>query len=93
MSTANLEYLSSRQALADIAKFHDHMVSEYHMTDANRWIAYGGSYPGSLSAWLRIKYPERIFGAVATSAPVLAEFDFKEYLEVVKDSLSVAYKG
>ena len=93
MSTANLKYLSSRQALADIAKVHDYIVDKYHMTDSNRWIAYGGSYPGALSAWLRIKYPDRIFGAVATSAPVLAEYDFKEYLEVVQNSLSVAYEG
>lgn len=87
-STANLKYLSSRQALADFAYFHDLMVVKYNMTSKNRWVSFGGSYSGALSAWLRQLYPDAVVGAVATSSPVLAKFDFVEYVEVVEASLN-----
>lgn len=32
---------------------------------------------GSLSAWFRSKYPQYVDGAVATSAPIYAQVDFK----------------
>ncbi len=86
-STENLKYLSSRQALADFAHFHDLMIVKYKMTQRNKWICFGGSYSGALSAWLRQLYPNVVVGAVASSAPVLAKFDFLEYVEVVKKSL------
>ena len=93
MSLDSLKYLSSRQALADMAQFSSYISHEYKMTKSNRWIAYGGSYSGALAAWMRIKYPDFVYAAVATSAPVLAEYDFKEYLEVVKNSLLTTVKG
>ena len=60
MSTENLAYLSSEQSLADLATFRQFVHASFNLTDANRWISFGGSYPGSLSAWFRLKYPQSV---------------------------------
>lgn len=89
LSVDNLQYLSSEQALADLAYFRGNITQEMKIS-ASKWVSFGGSYSGSLSAWMRLKYPHLIDAAVATSAPVQAQLDFKEYLDVVKDSLSTS---
>ncbi|XP_059142067.1 putative serine protease K12H4.7 [Physella acuta] len=86
MSTENLRYLSSEQALADLAAFIVFLKESLGDPDV-KVITFGGSYPGSLSAWFRLKYPHLVDGAVASSAPLLAEVNFVEYLQVVTDSL------
>ena len=88
MSVKNLAYLSSQQALADLANFVSAMNVRHNLTEA-KWISFGGSYPGSLSAWFRLKYPHLVHGAVSTSGPLLAKANFFEYLEVVSDALDV----
>src|SRR5882757_6645952 len=84
MSVENLKYLTSEQALADAANF----ISQIKEPN-QKLIVFGGSYAGSLSAWLRLKYPHLVNGAIASSAPVQAVIDFKEYLEVVGDPLGI----
>ncbi|XP_072428864.1 thymus-specific serine protease [Chiloscyllium punctatum] len=86
LSVSNLQYLRSDQALADLAHFRTKMDVKLNLTQ-NKWIAFGGSYPGSLAAWFRLKYPHLVYAAVASSAPVQAVVDFPEYLEVVNYSL------
>lgn len=92
ISTENLRYLSSEQALADLAYFITSMNAQYNLTDANRWIAFGGSYPGSLAAWVREKYAHLVHGSISTSGPLLAKVDFFEYYQVVVDSLATYKK-
>ncbi|XP_068601635.1 thymus-specific serine protease [Brachionichthys hirsutus] len=87
LSTENLRFLSSRQALADLAHFRAVTAEAQGLTNS-KWVAFGGSYPGSLAAWFRLKYPHLVHASVATSAPVLATVDFPEYLEVVWRSLA-----
>ncbi|KAI0237106.1 Thymus-specific serine protease [Massospora cicadina] len=91
-STKNLRYLSSRQALADMANFMSNVkMPKGQMNregNTQRWIVAGGSYPGNLAAWVRAKYPHIVAGAIASSAPVLAKEDFFEYDQQVQKSLS-----
>ncbi|XP_064088841.1 putative serine protease K12H4.7 [Macrobrachium nipponense] len=87
VSVENLVYLSSEQALADLATFTVAMKEKLGLKD-NKWIAFGGSYPGSLAAWYRLKYPHLVHGSIASSAPIVAQIDFREYLEVVRDALA-----
>ncbi|XP_074646567.1 thymus-specific serine protease-like [Tubulanus polymorphus] len=82
-----IQYLSSQQALADLASFHHHTVEKYQLTSKNTWICFGGSYPGALSAWFRLKYPHLVFGSIASSAPVRAQTNFQGYNNVVAASL------
>lgn len=91
LSTANLAHLSSEQALADLANFIARTNERLQLPAGTRWIAFGGSYPGSLAAWLRQKYPHLVHASVSSSGPLLAKADFREYYEVVRDSLA-AYK-
>ncbi len=88
LSTSNLKYLSSKQALADLASFRQFIVSTMKLTESNKWISFGGSYPGSLSAWFRLKYPHLVHGAISSSAPMLALVNFTDYLVVVNNSLT-----
>ena len=85
LSVKNLTWLSSHQALADLASFIVSMKEDHSLTGP--WVAVGGSYPGSLAGWLRLKYPHLVAGAVAASGPVNAKPDFPEYLVVVDTAL------
>uniref|UniRef100_A0A182JL22 Uncharacterized protein n=1 Tax=Anopheles atroparvus TaxID=41427 RepID=A0A182JL22_ANOAO len=88
LSTKNLAYLTSEQALADLAYFVVGMNAKYGLNSHDhKWIAFGGSYPGSLAAWLREKYPSLVHGAISSSGPLLAKIDFVEYYDTVVRSL------
>lgn len=75
MSFKNLQYLTSEQALADLATFIRQINKDQGWTNP-RWIPYGGSYAGSLTAWFRELYPDLTFAAIGSSGPVQAEVDF-----------------
>ncbi|GLV45531.1 uncharacterized protein CBL_02551 [Carabus blaptoides fortunei] len=87
LSTKNLQYLSSQQALADLATFIQAMNDKYTLDTSTKWIVFGGSYPGSLAAWMRMKYPHLVHGAMSASGPLLAQTDFKDYYKVVDEAL------
>ncbi|XP_013179588.1 PREDICTED: putative serine protease K12H4.7 [Papilio xuthus] len=86
-STKNLQYLSSSQALADLANFITAMNDKLKLNREVKWVAFGGSYPGSLAAWLRMKYPHLVHASVSSSGPLLAKVNFMEYFEVVVNAL------
>jgi pimeloyl-ACP methyl ester carboxylesterase len=77
LTPEHLRYLSMEQAIEDLAVFQRYAQSALKLK--GKWIAIGGSYPGELSAFYRMKHPELVVGALASSAPVFAKADFFEY--------------
>jgi lysosomal Pro-X carboxypeptidase len=63
-SKANLNYLTSEQALADYAYLIKSIKSSRPETQKSAVIAFGGSYGGMLAAWFRMKYPNIVTGAL-----------------------------
>jgi len=79
----DFRYLSSDQALEDLATFHDFASRKYGLTKHNKWITFGGSYPGMMAGWARVKYPNLFSIAVVSSAPVKAQLNMRGYNDLV----------
>nr|XP_022920988.1 lysosomal Pro-X carboxypeptidase [Onthophagus taurus] len=72
-SPEKLGYLNSPQALADYAYLIKNIQEDLSQKNEgwrSKVIAFGGSYGGMLSAWMRLKYPGSVYGALASSAPI-----------------------
>jgi serine protease 16 len=91
----SLVFLSSHQAIGDIARFLRGYVSPtYKITfPQTAVVTFGGSYPGALSAWTRLRLPHLVTIGVSTSSPVEASFDFVGYNAVVGKSLALETIG
>ena len=73
---ARLRHLSSQQAVGDIATFHDHISELYGLPASTKWVAWGGSYPGMVAGFSRLRLPHLIYAAVSSSAPRRAARQF-----------------
>lgn len=81
----DLKYLSSKQALADVA----HVLRTIKASEEfnnSKVIVVGGSYAGNLAAWMKVLYPDLVDAAYASSGPLLAKKDFFEYFEGVTET-------
>ncbi|CAM9772235.1 unnamed protein product [Ectocarpus sp. 4 AP-2014] len=92
-ATDSLRWLSSQQALADLSSFHGFLSDKEGLTGAEKWVTWGGSYPGMLAGWARLKYPHLFHAAVSSSSPMKAQLDFPQYAEVMRDSLASGVDG
>jgi len=63
-------YLTLENVFGDYIDLLDFIKTTYKAQD-KAVIAFGGSYGGMLAAWIRMKHPNKIQGAIAASAPVL----------------------
>jgi pimeloyl-ACP methyl ester carboxylesterase len=77
LSTSNLRYLSTEQAIEDIRSFREGLRAEKRLTGP--WILVGGSYAGALAAYTRSRHPQEFVGALASSASVRPLLDFDNY--------------
>jgi pimeloyl-ACP methyl ester carboxylesterase len=79
VETANYQYLSVEQALADLSTFTDYYKSIVPETKNLPWFVFGGSYPGALSSWYRATYPEQSVGSLSSSGVVNCIIDYYQF--------------
>ncbi|KUJ19308.1 uncharacterized protein LY89DRAFT_488275 [Mollisia scopiformis] len=99
LSTENMRFLTTDQALADEAYFAKNVVFEglehLNLTAPNvAYIGYGGSYAGAFNAFLRKLYPDVFWGTISSSGVVEAIWDYWTYFEPIRfyaDQECVAY--
>ena len=92
LETDHLKYLSIDQAMADLASFIDSIVLNHQSASKSQEVrvgVVGGSYPGALSSWFRLKYPQFAYASWASSAPVLIKNNFTEYDDYVASQLQI----
>jgi hypothetical protein len=77
LNTDALKYLNLQSAIDDLAHFQRSMMKDRGLQ--GKWVAFGGSYAGTLAAFYREKHPELVTGSLASSAPVFMKNEFKEY--------------
>jgi hypothetical protein len=92
-STANLQWLNTEQALGDLAHFIATMNEQYNLQKSNRWVTWGGSYPGMLAGLTRLRYPHLVHAAVSSSAPLQPSVDMPGYNNVVSHSMAATDVG
>ena len=84
----NAKLLSTTQALEDVNNFIVKSKKTKVIPEDAKVIVFGCSYSGTLAAWLRLKYPDQVQGAISTSAPLLAKSFLPEFGEHVKKTLN-----
>jgi len=96
LETDNLKWLTSEQALEDIASFHKHISSEYGLNEdgaSRKWVSWGGSYPGMISGLARLRFPHLFHASLSSSSPLQAKINMEGYNDVVANSMTLESVG
>ena len=89
---ASRQYLSSQQAVADIGTFIQHMNNVYGL-HGKKWTTWGGSYPGMVAGFARLKLPHLVHASSSSSSPWRAVVDMPQYNDLVGNALSLRSVG
>ncbi|RMZ75626.1 hypothetical protein DV738_g5401, partial [Chaetothyriales sp. CBS 135597] len=91
LSTENLRFLTTQQALADQAYFAANVkfpgpLEHRDLTarGGTPYIAYGGSYAGGFVSFLRKVYPDLTWGAISSSGVTAPIYDYWQYYEPIR---------
>ncbi|RFU81269.1 serine carboxypeptidase s28 [Trichoderma arundinaceum] len=89
LTTENLRFLSTEQALADTAYFAKNIefpgLEHLDLTASGTpWIIYGGSYAGAFAAFTRKLYPDVYWGGISSSGVTAAVEDLWQYFEAAR---------
>jgi hypothetical protein len=89
LSTENMRFLTTDQAMADQAYFARNIVfsglEHLNLTSyTTAYIAYGGSYAGAFVAFLRKVYPDVYWGAISSSGVTEAIYDYWQYYDAAR---------
>jgi thymus-specific serine protease len=87
-STENLRFLNTEQAQEDLAAFVHLMNGKYNLNQDNKWVTWGGSYPGMMAGLARLRFPHLIHASVSSSSPLEASLEMPGYNIVVAESIS-----
>ncbi|GJE94546.1 peptidase S28 [Phanerochaete sordida] len=87
-TTDSMRWLNLDQALADSANFMANVkfanISQDLTAPGTPWIYYGGSYAGARSAHMKIRYPDLVFGAIASSGVTYATVVDWQYYDIIR---------
>ncbi|KAI6653616.1 Lysosomal Pro-X carboxypeptidase [Oopsacas minuta] len=86
-----LAFFTAEQALQDYVTLIEYLKATVASTNSPV-VAFGGSYGGMLSAWLRMKYPGTVVGAYAASAPIW-QFTSLTPCETFNSIVTRTYRG
>ncbi|RWW20262.1 hypothetical protein GW17_00015638 [Ensete ventricosum] len=71
----------------------EYLNAKYNISETeNPWFVFGVSYSGALSAWFRLKFPHLTCGSLASSAVVLAVYNFTEFDQQVLEIFCFLYR-
>ncbi|XP_034116282.2 thymus-specific serine protease-like [Drosophila albomicans] len=86
LSSENLsKYQNVKQALADVVNVIEVLKEEDKYKDS-KVVVQGCSYSATMATWLKKLYPDVIVGSWASSAPLEAKVNFRDFMKVVGEA-------